>query len=398
MAPAETISAANTTGTATAAGRLLQTIFEGGAMSRARATALTGLSRSAVGVAAEDLGRIGLVEATSSRPADRPGRPSVTLSARGHGATVIAGELRPDWLRIARFSLGGALTDLVEEPIDVAEVSPEATLDRISDAFESHIAGVTEGMCAGAALSVPGLVRRATGVVTLSLPLGWSQVPVVDLLRQRMRTRMPLHVGQDALFAAIAERTLGAGTGAARMLLLMSARVGVGGAIVGAGRDAVGADHSLQAGHVIVEPDGMPCICGAHGCLEMYADGREIGAALGLDRPADRADLTVAIDSGLSSELRATLADRVIRPLSVGLVSLVNTLGPDRVILGGVLGVLHREFGSELSEALASSVVAIADGASVHASLLEESVLAGAGCAAFTELFTDPVGLHRQMR
>ncbi len=26
-----------------------------------------------------------------------------------------------------------------------------------------------------------------------------------------------------------------------------------------------------ELGHVCVEPDGMPCDCGAHGCLEAYA-------------------------------------------------------------------------------------------------------------------------------
>ena len=62
----------------------------------------------------------------------------------------------------------------------------------------------------------------------------------------------------------------------------MVVSTGVGGGIVLDGRLLDGAaSNAGHIGHVIVEPDGRRCGCGARGCLEAEASGTAIRAATG---------------------------------------------------------------------------------------------------------------------
>src|SRR6476619_3075784 len=67
----------------------------------------------------------------------------------------------------------------------------------------------------------------------------------------------------------------------------MVVSTGVGGGIVLDGRLLDGAEGNAgHIGHVIVEPGGMLCACGARGCLEAEASGTAIRAATRFS-PAD---------------------------------------------------------------------------------------------------------------
>jgi glucokinase len=62
----------------------------------------------------------------------------------------------------------------------------------------------------------------------------------------------------------------------------MVVSTGVGGGIVLDGRLLDGAEGNAgHIGHVIVEPDGRRCGCGARGCLEAEASGTAIAAVTG---------------------------------------------------------------------------------------------------------------------
>ena len=81
-----------------------------------------------------------------------------------------------------------------------------------------------------------------------------------------------------------------AGSGAAagvRDYIAMVVSTGVGGGIVVDGRLLDGADGNAgHVGHIIVEPDGAICGCGAHGCVEAEASGTAIARITGRP-PAD---------------------------------------------------------------------------------------------------------------
>jgi glucokinase len=102
-----------------------------------------------------------------------------------------------------------------------------------------------------------------------------------------LRTRLAAVTGRrtfvdnDAKALALGEGWVGAAAGQ-RDFLAMVVSTGVGGGIVLDGRLLDGAaGNAGHIGHVIVEPDGRRCGCGARGCLEAEASGTAIAAITG---------------------------------------------------------------------------------------------------------------------
>jgi glucokinase len=114
---------------------------------------------------------------------------------------------------------------------------------------------------------------------------GWRAFPLRDRLARHLGTAT--WVDNDAKALALGEGWRGAAQGSADYLAMVVSN-GVGGGLVVDGRLLDGAGGNAgHIGHVIVEPDGAPCACGARGCLEAEASGTAIAATTG--RPAAEA-------------------------------------------------------------------------------------------------------------
>ena len=117
-------------------------------------------------------------------------------------------------------------------------------------------------------------------VSPLNVP-AWRGFPLRD--RLGALTGLPVYIDNDAKALALGEGWVGAARGV-RNYIAMVVSTGVGGGIVLDGRLLDGATGNAgHIGHVIVEPGGRICACGAQGCLEAEASGPSIRAATGLD-------------------------------------------------------------------------------------------------------------------
>ena len=115
----------------------------------------------------------------------------------------------------------------------------------------------------------------------------WRSFP----LRRRLREALaiPVHIDNDAKALALGEGWRGAARGLSDYIAMVVS-TGVGGGIVLDGRLLDGAQGNAgHIGHVVVVPDGRPCACGSHGCLEAEASGTALAARTG--RPAAEASL-----------------------------------------------------------------------------------------------------------
>ena len=127
--------------------------------------------------------------------------------------------------------------------------------------------------------------RGGETVSPLNIP-GWRAFP----LRSRLEalTGLATTVDNDAKALALGEGWVGAARGSTDFIAMVVS-TGVGGGIVLDGRLLDGASGNAgHIGHVNVVPDGNPCGCGSHGCLEAEASGTGIRRATG--RPAEEAD------------------------------------------------------------------------------------------------------------
>ena len=119
-------------------------------------------------------------------------------------------------------------------------------------------------------------------VSPLNIP-GWRDFP----LRRRLAeaTDVPTFVDNDAKALALGEGWRGAAADKENFIAMVVS-TGVGGGIVLDGRLLDGAKGNAgHIGHVIVEPDGRQCPCGARGCLEAEASGPSIAKITGHPAP-----------------------------------------------------------------------------------------------------------------
>jgi glucokinase len=160
---------------------------------------------------------------------------------------------------------------------------------------------------------------------------------------------LPVQLDNDANVAAYGEYRFGAGRGY-RLVLLVTVGTGLGGGIVSDGRLVRGANgFAAEVGHVVLQPDGLPCGCGNAGCWEQMASGTAIGrlAARRLasgptrsHRAHDRGDPEAATGRSVPGGARGDASARRIlaevgRWLGIGLAGLANILDRGVIVAGG---------------------------------------------------------------
>lgn len=143
---------------------------------------------------------------------------------------------------------------------------------------------VALGVGCGGPMSAPDPASPRAGARTVS-PLNipqWRGFPLGGRLAETFG--IPVRVDNDAKALALAEGAHGAARGVSDYMAMVVS-TGVGGGIVLDGRLLEGeAGNAGHVGHVVVDPLGRRCACGARGCLEAQVSGRAIEEVTG--RPA----------------------------------------------------------------------------------------------------------------
>ena len=239
---------------------LLGHVHLSGPTSRSQLAARTGLNRSTIADLVADLSARGLVAERRIRPGHRPG-PSVT-GRRGPRR----GCRRPGHRvgrRLDRRGDGGTRCSRVQprphRPSAWSILSGETVEDAVKLA-EPLIASVPVGHhFAGVGVAVVGLTRRADGFVHLAPNLGWRDVPLGEMLAQRLGRDTPISVANEADLGALAEHRRGAAPGVDN-LLFVSGEVGIGVGVILGGNPGLGAaGYAGEAGHTLVNPAGVRC-------------------------------------------------------------------------------------------------------------------------------------------
>ena len=138
---------------------------------------------------------------------------------------------------------------------------------------------------AAVGVTCPGPIDRGTGAMKpVGMPM-WHDFPIRRELAEV--TGLPVSLDTSGRALALAELWCGGSANlppAQQQLATLVLGDDVDGALVVNGRLAQGLTGNLgQFGHLIVEPDGIECACGAVGCLTVYAGARGIEASTGRD-------------------------------------------------------------------------------------------------------------------
>lgn len=212
--------------------------------------------------------------------------------------------------------------------------------------YQALQVGVKESGCVvedvrGVGVGIPGPVDLKMGTVIEAVNLGWTNVPVVQLLKDKLK--LPVALENDANVAALGEAWRGAGSGSESALCVVVG-TGVGGGIVLDGRLYRGAQGGAgEIGHLMVLRDGPLCNCGNRGCLETLASATAIirSAREAQARGEIPADVTIsgaedvfALAAHGNVGAAAVIA-QAADWLGYGLALAACTLNPEVIVVGG---------------------------------------------------------------
>jgi len=114
-----------------------------------------------------------------------------------------------------------------------------------------------------------------TGCIENAANLIWKGViPLAAMLRDRIG--MAVALANDAHVTALGEHAFGTAHGM-QNFLVVSLGYGIGSCIFSRGEAHLGHDgFAGEIGHTCVVPNGRPCGCGNHGCMETYCGSKGI--------------------------------------------------------------------------------------------------------------------------
>lgn len=228
---------------------------------------------------------------------------------------------------------------------------PENIMRKMTESIQEIFAnsGIEKSQIESIGIGAAGQIDREKGILIAAVNLDCYNLKIKEILEKEFD--LPIYIGNDVEIAALGELKFGAGRGY-KDFVCVFVGTGVGSSIVEGGKIRRGTSGTAgEIGHIIVDLNGRPCACGAHGCLEAYASRsaleRRITGALKKGRPSVISDYLKEgkpISSKMISKAIEEDDELVVQSviegseyLAGGLASIINFLNPQLIILGGGL-------------------------------------------------------------
>lgn len=255
------------------------------------------------------------------------------------GTNIVAGIVDENYKIVATANTKTSMPRPAEQIVD----------DMTKVTFEAaKKAGITLDDIGGFGIGTPGSVDAQTGTVIYANNLGFYDVPLAKMMKER--TGKQFFVANDADSAAYGEFISGAGKGANNFVMI-TLGTGVGGGVIIDGKIRSGFNGAGgELGHTVIQMNGEACTCGRDGCFEAYASAtaliRQTKQAMIKNSSSIMWDICggdLSKVNGLTAfdamrkgdEAGKGVVDNYISYLSVGITNLINIFQPEIFCIGG---------------------------------------------------------------
>ncbi|WP_337004233.1 MULTISPECIES: ROK family transcriptional regulator [unclassified Microbacterium] len=352
---------------------ILEAIRQSGeGLSRIELAAATGLSAQTVTNITRRLLDDGFIR-EAGRTINGPGKPRVTLRLVADSRFAVGVHLDPALMTFVLLDLSGAVVRRLS--VRTPAKDPRLIVDAMATTIETLIvgSGVERARIAGVGVAAPGPLDAEKGTV-IDPPklLGWHRVPLRAVLAEA--TGLPVVLEKDTTSAAVGELWTRRGS-ADDSFVFVYLGTGIGAALARDGEAVRGSTRNIgEIGHIIVDPDGPSCSCGARGCVEVvctpqaiveraeragvFADDREVSDVAAVD-----ARFSQLCERAAGGEVPAAVVlQQAAAHTAVLTAVLTNILDVDRVVFGGpfwsrLAEVYLREIPDRLDRASATRAV-----------------------------------------
>lgn len=303
---------------------------------------------------------------------------------------VLAIDIGGTKIAVALVSAEGSLIFQREAPT-VRSLDPEAVFAPAAEAIAAAVASGSEANAAVAGRHWLGRpINAPAGTISPVNIAAWRNFGVRDRVAEVIAApaSAPTVIGLagDGHCFALGEHWLGAASDVDSMVgLVLSTGVG-GGAVLNNRLFAGSTGNAVHLGHISVNAWGPRCVCGGHGCTEMYARGPAMVAAAkerGWTGGDDAYALTADARDG--NEIALAVIDHGMRALAAAMATTATELDVQTFVLGGGVSRAGEVIFAPLRRHLHDFAVLdyVAD-LEVRPAVLENAGLLGAAALAFS--------------
>ncbi|GAB2573641.1 ROK family protein [Microlunatus antarcticus] len=228
---------------------------------------------------------------------------------------------------------------------DVRPTRPEPDPLRVVEPLLEGIAAIAARLPATSdplrvGVSSAGPLDGPAGTVSpVNIP-AWRDFPLVDHVRRAAAEasgrRAVVGLANDGHCFALGEHWLGAARDVASMVgMVLSTGVGAG-AVLEDRLFGGTTGNAVHLGHISVNAWGARCVCGGHGCVEMYARGPALVAAARARGWAGGDDArALTADARFGDAVALAVIDEGMRALAAGIATTATELDVTTFVLGG---------------------------------------------------------------
>lgn len=321
--------------------KILETIIRKNAISRADLAKELGLTKATISSQVQGLLELGLVEEIGSLATSK-GRHPILLHFRGDCGRALAFDITPSGIHAMQANLLGQQCALVQREWTGDPNTLLPLLGSIIHEFSSRTSTADIPSAAGALLRnapLTGISLGIHGVVYKDQILFTPYYQLEGLaLREHLEQEFetPVYLDNEANLSALGERTFSFGSSS---LINISIHSGIGLGIIMNDRLYTGAGgFAGEFGHTIVEPDGLACPCGNHGCIEQYASIDAVLRTYNRLKHTENASIDDLVADYQKQEASARAAvDDFVKYMAIGINNIVNIFNPQLIVLNSLL-------------------------------------------------------------
>ncbi|QDP97419.1 ROK family protein [Microlunatus elymi] len=305
-------------------------------------------------------------------------------------SSVLAIDIGGTKVAVAVVRSDGVITHELRTPT-LRGVDGDATFAPAAEAITKIIseAGLSGRLRVG--ISSAGPIDTPAGWISPVNIGAWREFPIVARVAETVRgatgAEPAVGLAGDGHCMALGEHWLGAGKDWDSMIgMVLSTGVGAGAVINNRLYPGL-TGNSVLLGHISVNAYGPRCVCGGHGCVEMYARGPALVAAAqeaGWTGGEDAEALTA--DARAGNEIALEAIDHGMRALAAGIAAAATLLDVDKFVLGGGVSKAGAVIFDPLRKHLHDfAVLSYVKALEVRPAILENAGILGAAALAFAD-------------
>ncbi|QUM75717.1 ROK family protein [Moritella sp. 24] len=311
-------------------------------ISRVALAKLSELAPASITKMTRQLMAAGLIKEVAQQ-ASTGGRPAISLTCEITPFVFVSCKLGRNNLTIALHDIAGTMLTSYRVPLNAAPNNDVIAflLVELAKFISTNINADTQRLIAIAVTS-PGLIDRESGTIVYLPKHNLKDIQLGKMLTQDFN--VPAYIGNHTQSLSLAELYFGAAQDCQDSVLL-SVHDGVGSGIINNGKIFTNYNNQVgEIGHIRIDPLGLPCHCGSHGCLETIASNEAILKQItlliqqGHDTCLTLENLTIenicdAANNG--DELTVQVLQRVSKLIGQAIAIIVNLFNPQKLLIKG---------------------------------------------------------------